>query len=240
MSAPEHVPTEPDQLVRSYSSPPWRPDPWFPDRPGELSGRQPFGDALGVPGPDQGYALKLASRYRGRLSLVEGEDEDDAIAGAVAVATKRAALFGRAPILHDVTVGLAVWGFLDPSPPAPLVELRRGRVFDHLRQLQQQGKIKAFGASVESMDEAIFCLEQEGMASLQIIFNIFRQKPIDALFERAKARGVALVVRLPLASGMLSGKLTAASTKPFQVKSSGFGSLAASAPATQASWKRVS
>lgn len=125
MSAPQYVPTEPDQLVRSYSSPPWRPDPWFADRPGELTGRQPFGEQLGVPGPDQGYALLLAARYKGRLSLTEGEDEADAIAGAVAVATKRAALFGRAPILHDVTVGLAVWGFLDPSPPAPLVALRR-------------------------------------------------------------------------------------------------------------------
>mgnify|MGYP000865438907 CR=1 FL=1 len=125
MSAPEYVPTEPDQLVRSYSSPPRRPEPWFTDRPGELTSRQPVGHQLGVPGPDQGYALKLANRYKGRLTLTEGEHEEDALVGAVAVATKRAALFGRAPILHDVTAGLVVWGFLDANPPAPLVELRR-------------------------------------------------------------------------------------------------------------------
>src|SRR5690606_13361513 len=66
----------------------------------------------------------------------------------------------------------------------------------------------AFGASVESMDEALTCLDVQGLASLQIIFNVFRQKPIDVLFERAKAQGVALIVRLPLASGLLSGRMT--------------------------------
>jgi aryl-alcohol dehydrogenase-like predicted oxidoreductase len=87
--------------------------------------------------------------------------------------------------------------------------MRRGEVWEHLRELEREGKIRAFGASVESMDEALLCLEQEGMASLQIIFNIFRQKPIHILFQKAKARGVGLIVRLPLASGLLSGKLTA-------------------------------
>jgi aryl-alcohol dehydrogenase-like predicted oxidoreductase len=94
----------------------------------------------------------------------------------------------------------------------PAVEMRRGRVFDALRDLQHQGKIKAFGASVESMDEALLCLEQQGMASLQIIFNVFRQKPIDVLFEKARRQGVALIVRLPLASGLLAGKFTAETT----------------------------
>jgi predicted acyl esterase len=50
-----------------------------------------------------------------------------------------------------------------------------------------EGKIRAYGASVESMDEALWCVEQEGGASLQIIFNIFRQKPIAALFAAARA-----------------------------------------------------
>ena len=94
----------------------------------------------------------------------------------------------------------------------PAVEIRRGRVFECLRELQSQGKIKAFGASVESMDEALLCLEQEGIASLQIIFNVFRRKPIEVLFEKAKQKGVALIVRLPLASGMLSGKMTLGTT----------------------------
>lgn len=90
----------------------------------------------------------------------------------------------------------------------PTDVLRQGDVFDSLRALQQQGKIGRFGASVESMEEAQICLEQPGLASLQIIFNIFRQKPITALFEAAQQKGVAIVVRLPLASGLLSGKMT--------------------------------
>ena len=94
----------------------------------------------------------------------------------------------------------------------PLEIIRRGEVFQSLRELQRQGKIKAFGASVESMEEALVCLEQEGLQSLQIIFNLFRQKPIDALFQRAKAQGVALIVRLPVASGLLAGKFTAQTT----------------------------
>jgi aryl-alcohol dehydrogenase-like predicted oxidoreductase len=91
-------------------------------------------------------------------------------------------------------------------PPAIL---QQGDVFDWLRELKQEGKIRNFGASVESMDEALLCLEQEGLASLQIIFNLFRQKPVTALFPRAQAKGVAIIVRLPLASGLLSGKFTA-------------------------------
>jgi aryl-alcohol dehydrogenase-like predicted oxidoreductase len=64
------------------------------------------------------------------------------------------------------------------------------------------------------MDEARVCLAQPGLASLQIIFNLFRQKPIDALFADALAKQVALIVRLPLASGLLSGKMTTATTFP--------------------------
>lgn len=96
----------------------------------------------------------------------------------------------------------------------PTEEFKRGDVFDHLRTLQQEGKIKRFGASVESMEEALICLEQEGLASLQIIFNIFRQKPIHTLFEKAQAKGVAIIVRLPLASGLLAGKFTPNTTFP--------------------------
>ncbi len=84
--------------------------------------------------------------------------------------------------------------------------LAQGEVFGWLRELQSEGKIRRFGASVESMDEAKICLPQDGLASLQIIFNIFRQKPIQALFAEAQRREVAIIVRLPLASGLLSGK----------------------------------
>ncbi|MZH46722.1 MAG: aldo/keto reductase [Nitrospinae bacterium] len=90
-------------------------------------------------------------------------------------------------------------------PPTEL--LRQGEVFDWLRTLKMEGKIKQFGFSVESMEEAQLCLKQEGVASLQIIFNIFRQKAISSIFEEALAKKVALIIRLPLASGLLSGTL---------------------------------
>jgi aryl-alcohol dehydrogenase-like predicted oxidoreductase len=90
----------------------------------------------------------------------------------------------------------------------PTDVLKRGEVFETLRQLQKEGKVRHWGASVESMAEAMLCLRQEGLVSLQIIFNIFRQKPLTDLFGEARHRGVALIVRLPLASGLLSGKMT--------------------------------
>lgn len=90
----------------------------------------------------------------------------------------------------------------------PIEVLRQGEVFEWLRQLRQEGKIRHFGVSVESMEEAQISIEQSDLTSLQIIFNIFRQKPIAALFDQAQAKKVALIVRLPLASGLLSGRYT--------------------------------
>ena len=95
------------------------------DRPGEISGRQPVGEQLGVPGPDQGYALTIATTFRGKLSLLAGEHEVDALAGASAIAMKRSAIFGRSPVVHDLRVGLSLWGFLTTDPPQDLVSIRR-------------------------------------------------------------------------------------------------------------------
>tara|TARA_B100000686_G_C16617257_1_gene877185 strand:- start:69 stop:1052 length:984 start_codon:yes stop_codon:yes gene_type:complete len=89
--------------------------------------------------------------------------------------------------------------------PKSLIE--SGEVFEWLRILQQEGKIKRFGASVESVSEALTCLKHEGLASLQIIFNMFRQNPIEQLFSMAKNKGVSIIARLPLASGLLGGRL---------------------------------
>lgn len=94
-------------------------------------------------------------------------------------------------------------------PPAVL---RQGEIFEWLRRLRAEGKIRAFGASVESVEEGLLCLEQPGLASLQVIFNVFRQKPAELLLPRAQALGVAIIVRLPLASGVLSGRFTTATT----------------------------
>ena len=106
-------------------SPPWLKVPWWADRPGEVvEDGQPRGALLGSPGPDQGYVLTLTRHYEGKLTLTEGEHERDALAGAAALALKRASIFGRAPVIHDLTVALTVWGFLGDAPPE-LVELRK-------------------------------------------------------------------------------------------------------------------
>ena len=94
----------------------------------------------------------------------------------------------------------------------PMEVMRRGEIFGWLRELKREGKIRDFGASVESMDEALLCVREEGIASLQIIFNVFRQKPVATLFAEAKRRNVALIVRLPLASGLLGGKMSRSTT----------------------------
>jgi len=90
----------------------------------------------------------------------------------------------------------------------PLAELEKGVVFETLETLRQEGNIRYYGASVESLEEAKACLRYPGCASLQIIFNIFRQKPIFELFEEAQRQNVAIIVRLPLVSGLLSGRMT--------------------------------
>lgn len=94
----------------------------------------------------------------------------------------------------------------------PLDHLTKPEVWDTVRALQKEGKIKRFGASVESTAEARACLAQPDLASLQLIFNIFRQTPSTELFDECQKRGVAVIVRLPLASGLLAGKYTPRST----------------------------
>ena len=126
MSAPHYVPADPVAKVRSYSSPPRRPGSWLADRPGEIRGLQPEGERLGAHGPDGGYALKLARRFEDSLQLHDREDPADVLAGGAAVAMKRAASFGRAPISEDLEVGLVVWGFLDANVDPELVELDLG------------------------------------------------------------------------------------------------------------------
>lgn len=96
--------------------------------------------------------------------------------------------------------------FLEQLHCIPTEEMRSGKVFNYLRHLKDEGLIQNWGASVETSEEALICLEQEGLASLQIIFNLFRQHVADEIFEKAKTKGVALIVRVPLASGLLTGK----------------------------------
>jgi len=128
MAAPKFAPLDPTAHPRGYESPDYVPDPWIADRPAEIEGLQPEGRTLGYQGPDQGYALKLAEHVRPKLSLAGGATADDALAGAVAIATRRASLFGRAPVIHDLTIALTIWGFLDTAPPSDLLA-RRSELF---------------------------------------------------------------------------------------------------------------
>jgi len=83
----------------------------------------------------------------------------------------------------------------------------RSEVFSALDQLKQAGKILHYGVSVEKVEEAIKATEFQGAATVQIIFNIFRQRPAELFFPLARKRNIGILVRLPLASGLLSGKI---------------------------------
>lgn len=125
MAAPPFVPVDPVDRPRAYESPTHVPDSWTGGRPAAVGGRQPSGARLGYQGPDQGYALLLAERFRDRVQVTEGERVDDAITGCLGVALRRASIFGRAPVVHDLTIALTIWGFLDATPPVDLVAARR-------------------------------------------------------------------------------------------------------------------
>ncbi|MDQ6420154.1 aldo/keto reductase [Paenibacillus sp. LHD-117] len=98
----------------------------------------------------------------------------------------------------------------------PLSILQDGSVFGVLDKLKEEGKIREYGVSVESVEEGLFCLGQPNVRSLQVIFNLFRQKPAERLLGEAKEKGVGILVRLPLASGLLTGKFAAASAATFE------------------------
>ena len=84
----------------------------------------------------------------------------------------------------------------------------RPEVFGVLDDMVAAGKIRYYGVSVEKVEEAIKALEYPNLQSVQIIFNIFRQRPADLLFDLVKQRRVAVIARVPLASGLLTGKMT--------------------------------
>ena len=79
-------------------------------------------------------------------------------------------------------------------------------VFERLGRLVEQGKIRNYGVSVERVEEALKAIEYPGVVSVQIIFNAFRQRPIEHFFRQAEEKKVAIIARVPLASGLLSGK----------------------------------
>lgn len=90
----------------------------------------------------------------------------------------------------------------------PTEVLYRPEVFAGLDELQKAGKIKGYGVSVEKVEEALKAIEYPGVVSIQIIYNIFRQRPDHLFFGEARRKNVAIIARVPLASGLLSGKIT--------------------------------
>jgi len=83
----------------------------------------------------------------------------------------------------------------------------RPELFAALDRMVEAGKIRYYGVSVERVEEALKAIEYPGVQSVQIIFNCFRHRPAELLFEQAKRRKVGILARVPLASGMLTGKL---------------------------------
>ncbi len=84
----------------------------------------------------------------------------------------------------------------------------RPEVFGELDDLVQAGKILHYGVSVEKVEEALKAIEYPNVKTVQIIFNMFRHRPAELFFREAKARRVGVIVRVPLASGLLTGKMT--------------------------------
>jgi len=84
-------------------------------------------------------------------------------------------------------------------------------VFAAMEAIRQTGKVAHWGVSVETVDEARTALRQPGVISVQIIYNLFRPRPAELFFPEARAAGVAVIARVPLASGLLTGKMSAAS-----------------------------
>jgi len=85
----------------------------------------------------------------------------------------------------------------------------RPEVFEAMDAMVTAGKIRHYGVSVEKVEEGLKAIEYPGVKSVQVIYNVFRQRPADLFLREARARGIAVIVRVPLASGLLTGKMTA-------------------------------
>ena len=91
----------------------------------------------------------------------------------------------------------------------PFSALRQGDLLAWMEDFRQEGLIRHYGASVETVEQALFCLKQPGISTLQIIFSLFRQDAAAEVLPAAEKANVGIIVRLPLASGLLGGKLSA-------------------------------
>lgn len=127
------------------------------------------------------------------------------------------------PHVTEAYTGAALEGFIDRSlanlgverldlvqlhcPPTPVYS--KAEVFAALDAIKAKGKIADYGVSVETVAEALTAIRMPGVVSVQIIYNLFRMKPVERFFPEARAKGVAVIARVPLASGLLTGKMRA-------------------------------
>ena len=147
MGAPRHVPVSPITVSRAYQSPEVVPNGWSTGRPGELDSEQPSGGPMGFQGPDQGYALRLCRIFREQICVNEQEDIADVERGCVQIALKRASLFGRAPVVHDLEIAYRIWGFLDEEADPELVEDRERR-FEGVSEAHHYADARSLVATV--------------------------------------------------------------------------------------------
>ena len=94
----------------------------------------------------------------------------------------------------------------------PTAVYYRPEIFEVFDQLKEEGKILNLGVSVEKVEEGLKAIEYPNVTTVQVIFNMFRQRPAELLFKEAQRRNVGLIVRVPLASGLLTGKFSAQTT----------------------------
>jgi aryl-alcohol dehydrogenase-like predicted oxidoreductase len=95
-------------------------------------------------------------------------------------------------------------------PPTPV--FYRPEIFELFEKLKQEGKIQHLGVSVEKVEEALKAIEFDNVTTVQIIFNVFRQRPAELFFKEAKKKNIGIIVRVPLASGLLTGNYTSQTT----------------------------
>lgn len=145
MAQPEFVPLHAGDRVRAAERLPNH-GGWRQDRPAELlSPDLPTGHRFGSPGPDQGYGLTLAARFVDRLELAENEHAEDAVTGCLGVGLRRASIFGRAPVIHDLDLAFTLFGYLGGAPDdlvAFRVTLLQGAAHSYWVQRDVVDKVK--------------------------------------------------------------------------------------------------
>jgi hypothetical protein len=153
---PSDRPRQQQNLPAGTALPP--PGHWRPERPGDLGPGQPDGPLLGAPGPNVGYAYTIARRVADRLVLSEHEDRADVVPVVAEIAGRRAAVFGRAPVIHDVQAAMALLGY-DGSAEPEFAEVRSLLVLEAGHDYARRRAV------VDAVPEQLLCLAPDDLAA---------------------------------------------------------------------------